>query len=160
MKQIPVGRGMVALVDNEDYERLSKFRWLAYRARSRYTKVWHVRLCGHDKQTYMHRMIVTPPEGMIIDHINRDGLDNRKCNLRFCTHWQNSLNASKRMNTTSRFKGVCKRNDSGNYRARIRVHGKLINLGTFKSEKDAARAYNSAAQTYFGEFAVLNDIAA
>lgn len=161
MKQIPVGRGKVALVDDEDYEHLSKRKWYCYRARSKNTNCWHVRLSESNKrQVYLHRMIVTPPEGMIVDHINRDGLDNRKENLRFCTPWQNSLNCSPRINCTSKYKGVCKRSDSGSYRSRIRVHGKLINLGNFKNEKDAARAYNDAAKLYFGEFAVLNNLAA
>jgi hypothetical protein len=70
-----------------------------------------------------------------------------------------TLNASPRQGT-SRFKGVCKRNDNGRFRARIRVRGKLINLGTFVKEEDAARRYDEAAKLYFGEFAYLNNLAA
>jgi hypothetical protein len=159
MKEIPVGRGMVTIVDDEDFERVSQFKWMAYRARSKHTKVWHVRRSNFRKQIYLHRFILNPPEGVFIDHINRDGLDNRRCNLRFCTLWENSLNASPRQGT-SRFKGVCKRNDNGRFRARIRVRGKLINLGTFVKEEDAARRYDEAAKLYFGEFAYLNNLAA
>lgn len=157
MKQIPVGRGKFALVDDEDFERLSQFKWMCYRARSKNTKCWHVRLSKWGKQTYMHRMIVFPPAGMIVDHIDRDGLNNQKSNLRFCTHWQNSMNASPRLGT-SKYKGVCFRKDSRKWRARIRVHGKLIQLGNFDNEEDAARCYDEAAKKYFGEFAYLNNV--
>ena len=96
------------------------------------------------------------PAGMQIDHINGNGLDNRKVNLRLCNSSQNQRNARKRKSGTSRFKGVDWHKESKKWRARICVNRKRIHIGRYKSEFEAAQAYDKKAIELFGEFASLN----
>lgn len=154
MTEIPLSNGGFALVDDEDVARVGMTGWHKEKARSKNTKCWYAR---HWDGTYMHRIIMDAKRGQHVDHVSRDGLDNQKRNLRFCSLWENSLNASPRLGT-SKYKGVCFRKDSGKWRARIRVRGKLIQLGNFTNEKDAARCYDEAAKEHFGDFAYLNNL--
>jgi len=101
----------------------------------------------------MHRLIMGNPQGMEVDHINGNGLDNRRCNLRVVTTSQNQANQHARRGRSS-FKGVFKQRSR--WRARIHVQQKGINLGSFLTEEEAARAYDAAALHYFGEHACLN----
>lgn len=95
------------------------------------------------------------PDGMHVDHINGDGLDNRRENLRVCSPMQNLWNSKKQTNTSG-FKGVTKRASDKAFIARIRVNYKLISLGSFADPIDAAKAYDAAARAHFGEFARTN----
>jgi DUF971 family protein len=98
-----------------------------------------------------------PPEGLLIDHRNHNGLDNRLTNLRPATPAQNIQNARKQKpRTTSKYKGVDFVKPTGKYRARIAVDGQRLFLGSFANQLDAARAYDEAAKKYFGIFACLN----
>ena len=108
----------------------------------------------------MHRLIMRPSPGQIVDHINGDGLDNRRENLRLCNNTQNMQNARKKKGTISRYKGVrfCRRVKEKQWRAGITVHGKNIYLGYYLTQEGAALAYNLAAEKHFGEFAKLNDV--
>lgn len=157
MKEIPLTRGKVALVDDEDYERLSQFKWWAIRANPQYREVFYAQTGYRTARTFMHRMIMNPPEGMFVDHINGDGLDNRKSNLRLATHKENMRNKRYlKPGQTSCKKGVYWDRQNSKWRAQITVDGKNIYLGLFASEEGAGRAYDRAAQQYFGEFAHLN----
>jgi hypothetical protein len=105
----------------------------------------------------MHRQIVNPPDDLLVDHHNHNGLDNRRFNLRLATDSTNQQNARKRITkTTSRFKGVDFVKATGKWRARIAVNGRRLFLGSFDSELEAALAYDAAARKYFGEYACLN----
>ena len=105
----------------------------------------------------MHRVILNTPMGMDTDHINGNGLDNRRCNLRICTHAENISNQRKYSNTMlSKFKGVSWDKSRNRWIVYIGVHPKRIFLGRFKTEIDAAIAYDNAARKYFGEFACTN----
>jgi hypothetical protein len=106
----------------------------------------------------MHRLIMAPPAGLCVDHINHDGLDNRRCNLRICTQRENSSNMRAHRDSNSPFKGVCYEKAFSRWRASIGFKGVTIYLGIFPSEIDAALAYNEAALKYHGEFACLNDV--
>lgn len=106
----------------------------------------------------MHRFIMNAQKGQIIDHINGNGLDNRKENLRFCTHRQNAYNLITGTNKTSKYKGVHLLKNNGLWCVQIKIPNKRIRLGNFEREDDAALAYNEAAIKYFGEFACLNKI--
>jgi len=165
MKEIRLTRGKVALVDDEDYERLSGFKWQALKSRRDYYYAGrHVPLQDSDghkqRMMLMHRVILESPPGQAIDHRNGDGLDNRRCNLRFCTTAENQANRCKHDpdRYASMFKGVTWRKDRRKWRAQIKVNGKDIALGSFHSEVVAAFAYNVAARAAWGEFALLNEI--
>ena len=163
VRQIELTRGKVALVDDEDYERLAAHKWYA-RAKSRYGLTYYAmrRCCNPDIHTTtvrMHRVIMDAPPGMQVDHINGNGLDNRRDNLRLATHSQNQANRRyKAPGKSSQFLGVSWRKREKQWRAQIGINGKLRWLGRFDAEIDAALAYNEAALELHGEFASLNDI--
>lgn len=151
-RTIPLTKGKEAKVDSEDYDRLSKHKWYTHTS----GKNEYARRCGPDGRFYMHREILGAPEGMQVDHINHDGLDNRKCNLRIATPSQNMCN-QKSGRGQSRFKGVS-RTESGRWASEIWVNSKKHYLGRYDTEEDAARAYNRVAEKYHGEFAKLNEV--
>ena len=106
---------------------------------------------------FMHRLLMNFPSGMVIDHINRNGLDNRRANLRIVTNRQNCWNSSCGINVgSSKYKGVRWLARDRKWRSSIRHNGRKVSLGDFKDEISAARAYDAAAKRYRGEFAVLN----
>ena len=142
-----------ALVDEVDYEHLTKFKWDLQRIYA----VRHIRLTnGKWSRLKMHREILNAPKGVEIDHINGNGLDNRRENLRFCNRAQNTQNQRGRSNTTSKYKGVYWKKDVERWAAQIRKSGKQKHLGYFVDEKDAAQRYDQEARIVFGEFAWLN----
>lgn len=156
-ERIPLLGGHFALVDKEDYERLSQFQWYIRKAKNtayaiRNRQAWE----GKAGETIiMHREILPTPGP--VDHINRSGLDNRRANLRPATNSQNSQNIGRRSDNTSGFKGVGIYKPKGNWRARISPEpGKRITIGYFSTPVEAAIAYDVAAIKYHGEFAVLN----
>ncbi|ASJ54213.1 hypothetical protein BP422_12040 [Brevibacillus formosus] len=114
---------------------------------------------GKSTTIKLHRLVLKVNGGMVIDHVNHDGLDNRKVNLRICSHRKNMWNRTKRVIGTSRFKGVYFSDKAKRWIAQIQVEGKKKYLGIFEREEDAAAAYNEAAVFYFGEYATLNKIA-
>jgi hypothetical protein len=156
MKEIPLTRGYVAIVDDEDFEWLSKFKWNAIESNPGYVRASRrVRVDGNKWGTsYMHREIMAAPIGMYVDHINLNPLDNRKCNLRICTNAENSRNQGKRKRNTTGFCGVVK-HGSG-FSARIWVDYKPIYLGSYRTAEEAAKVYDEAAEIYHGQFAKTN----
>jgi hypothetical protein len=154
-KEIQLTQGRVALVDDEDFDELTKLSWcLSSRSRPPYATT-NIKISGKYRTVDMHRYLLNPPRGVEVDHINGNGLDNRRSNLRICTHAQNTRN--KRSTPRSGFKGVslgsgCKKS----WTARIRADGIDLYLGSFPDPVLAASAYNKAALKYYGEFACLN----
>lgn len=152
-REIPLSRGKVAIVDDDDYEWLARYKW-------------HISIKGYASRTEpitkktirMHRAILGLKDDEQGDHINGDRLDNRRCNLRKCTQAQNAINSTSRRNSTSRFKGVSWNEDKRKWQVEIQISKTRFYLGSYKSEIDAARAYNEAALKYHGDFARLNDI--
>lgn len=138
----------VALVDDEDYEYLNQFYW--YVSHGRNTS-YAARLTDHT--ILMHREILNPDIKLVIDHIDQDGLNNQKSNLRQCTQYQNKLNRI--IKCACGYLGV-HINNEGYISARIQVNGKGKHLGYFKTIEDAARCRDEAAKKYYGEFATLN----
>ena len=143
-KLIPLTQGKFAIVDAEDYERLSKYKWHVDKGDSTYYAARSI----VGKNFRMHREILNAPEGLVVDHRNHNGLDNRRENLRLCTVAENNMNRrpSKRANKSSRFKGVSWDKRRRCYQAYIQQNGKLIKIGRFKSEIDAAKAYDEKAK--------------
>lgn len=155
-KAIALTQGKFAIVDEADYEWLNQWKWnlnsQTYAVRGFYI--------GNYKQKTlsMHRLIIDAPLGIFVDHINGNGLDNRRCNLRLCTHSQNHMNRKHHKDASSKYKGVSWHKPLKKWRTQIAVKQKGIHLGYFVSEIEAALAYNEAARIYFGEFAKLNII--
>ena len=158
-RRIKLTLGQYAIVDPEDYERINKYKWNAYRGYSSYyskRKIYN-RKNGSERTVYMHRWIMNAPKGMVVDHINHNGLDNRKENLRFATNAENSRYARKTKNKfCSDYKGIHYIKKVKRWRARITFEGKTRYVGQYRDEISAAKAYDRAAKKYFGEFAYLN----
>ena len=155
MKEIQLTQGKVALVDDEDYEYLMQWKW--YAAKSR--KTYYAQR-GRNPNIKMHRVLMNTPDDMQVDHIDHNGLNNQKSDMRNCTLIENNRNISAR--GRSKYLGVSftsTRVKGKKYEyiaASIRVNRKAISLGNHKTEEAAARAYDEAAKKYFGEFANLN----
>jgi hypothetical protein len=156
-QRVPLTKGKVALVDDEDFAWIRNYKWYygsgGYPCRG-------VDLGNNNVViALMHRLIMRAREGVKVDHINGDTCDNRRENLRIANDSQNQANRRKgRKPTSSRFKGVHKRSVGKPWGARIQVRGEKINLGCYTTEEDAARAYNAAALEAFGDYAHLNDV--
>ena len=159
MKYITLTRGYSAIVDDEDFDKLSKYKWqyhLGYAKRGKYNKS-----IKNNDNIKMHIQITNCQKGMVVHHINHNKLDNRKENLRICSvrdNHKSQLLQKEGRGYTSKYQGVYLKKKTGSWVARIKVNYKNIPLGEFRIEDQAAAAYNDAAKKYFGEFAVLNDV--
>ena len=153
MKKIKLTKGKYAIVDDEDYESLSKFQWhisgTGYAARQLSVQL------GRNKEM-MHRVVNGTPEGLSTDHINHDKLDNRKSNLRSCTSSQNQRNRGNPVNNTSGRKGVVWHGLRNKWTARIQHNKQMIYLGLFESKADAIKAREEAENKYHKEFSYSN----
>ena len=157
-RRIPLTQGKYAIVDPEDYERLAGYKWFAVRyERGYYAQRAAKDSKGRQRNVRMHRVILGEPKGKIIDHINHNGLDNRRANLRVATRQQNTWNKRKqRGNCSSQYKGVTWLKRVGKWQARIICNGKSIFIGYFDDEEKAARAYDARAAELYGDYAALN----
>ena len=160
MNKIKLTKGYFAIVDDEDVELIANYSWRAIPTRNTVYAKAYVRGSGrkNPQQVFMHRLIMNAPSGVEVDHINGDGLDNRKENMRLCSHSQNLQN---QRNDSSRgssiYRGVSWSKKDKKWVAQICKEYSNEILGYFKDEKEAGLAYNKAALVYFGEFAKLND---
>ena len=154
---IKLTRQMNATIDAEDLERVSLHRWRAFENGG----IWYAATtmrCPHCNRKWLvplHRLVMRAKGGELIDHRNGDGLDNRKENLRICTHAENMRNRRRRKRCASQFKGVF-RDGPNRWRAAIHFNKQVFRLGSFRTELDAAKAYDAKAKQLFGEFAAPN----
>lgn len=155
MKKIFLTQGKIAIVDDDDFERLSRYKW-HYMRKKCASPGYASRSFPGQGNLSMHRFIMGAKKGQIVDHINGDTLDNRRANLRFCEHKENSRNQRKRRITQSKYKGLSRAKGRSIWQVQISVNGKKTTVGNFASEEDAARAYDKAARMYYGEFAATN----
>lgn len=158
MKKIPLSRGLFAIVDDEDFDRLSAIKWHARPIQKSVSGFYAVNGRGGAKPTrhgcrYMHREVLNAPLGLHVDHINGDGLDNRRCNLRLATASENCVNRV--AHNPTGFRGV-RKSGKNRWSALIQWQGRQRNLGSFSCSEEAAAAYDRAAVSLHGAFAILN----
>ena len=153
MMEVPLSRGMVALIDDADWPLVSKWKW---HARRDHDRAYYAE-CTTPKHTAleMHRVLIGALAGQEVDHVNGNSLDNRRSNLRLATRDQNMFNRPKMKTNTSGFKGVIA-TKSGKWGAQIKAHKRYHWLGLFSTAIAAAHAYDRAAVQLHGEFACIN----
>lgn len=154
MKIIELGNGLKTKVDDDDFIALARWNWkpiccngITYAARH-----------SSSGTVYMHREVKDATKGKYVDHINHDTLDNQKGNLRICSQSQNMANARRPSHNTSGYKGVHFHKKAKKYSASMQIHGKSKHLGLFLSAVEAAKAYNKAALSVWGDFAYINEV--
>lgn len=165
LKQIQLSNGMKVLVDEFWYPLLAPMKWTAFQTKGNpyvYARRNFPGPDGRRRPLFMHRIIAGALDGEVVDHKNRNSLDNRTENLRPCTQRQNMQNSKRPAKNTSGYKGVWKYSPSGRKKmwcARIRdEHGRQTFIGSFATREEAALAYNEAAVRFHGEFARLNKL--
>lgn len=159
-KEIVLSQGVICLVDDEDYDKVLSYSWNGILNNGHWYAYGYIPGGGRNsKQVLMHRLIMDVLEdksGLVVDHINRDGLDNRKENLRLVPHGMNIHNSKLSKRNTSGYRGVSYRKRRSHYEAAISIDGNSIHLGCFDDPIDAAKAYNQAALERYGQAATLN----
>lgn len=146
-KLIPLNNGMFTKVSNEDFNTVRLYNW---------TLCTNGYVTSRKLKTYLHRFITKCPEGMVVDHINHDTLDNRIINLRVCTNQENVQNSRLRIDSTTKYKGVTYDKEKGKMISSIHHNGIGLFLGYYNCEIEAAKAYDEKAKELFGKFAYLN----
>jgi hypothetical protein len=156
-RRIYIDDGKYTIVDERDYYTFSKYKWVLSGDGNNWYAIGSMKIdTKTTKVVSLHRLIMNAPKGVLVDHRNCNGLDNRRANLRFATYTQNVINRPKRPNTSSKYLGVHLEKCCGKWAAYIRINGKQTRLGRFENEIDAARERDRAAIKYHKEFARLN----
>lgn len=150
MKRIALTRGLFTTVDDVDFTAVSKHAWYSLSSKGDF----YAARCIGGKPILMHRQIINAPASKRVDHKDGNTLNNRRKNLRICSHQNNMANQKRHKDNTSGFKGVSKQ--LKRWRAYLKTNGRQYHLGHFDSPEEAARAYDVAAKKHFGEFARPN----
>ena len=157
-RRIKLTRGQYTIVDVEDFERLNQYEW--HCTHGDYAKRVVPNKSGKGSKqagVYMHRLVCPAPDGMFVDHINRNPLDNRKANLRPATHKQNVWNRKfVRKGGKTRYNGIRWDKNKQKWQVRLTIDGRRESFGYYADEVEAAKAYDRVAKQHRGEFAVLN----
>jgi len=148
-------KGYKILIDEEDYDKFTKWNWQITKKHGIYLYRVAQRAGYVNNSVYFHKYIMGEPKGVVVDHINGNTLDNRKCNLRICTQAENMRNQKKSTRNTSGYKGVSWSKKDKVWMARIAKNGKQIYIGSYKTPEAAYAAYCKAAKELHGEFAKL-----
>ena len=159
MIRVKLTRGYIATLDDEDEHLIEGYSWHALVINDSnlvYAVAKNTKTNG-PRSILMHRLIMDAPKRMTVDHIDRNGLNNTRKNLRFATRWEQQANRKKNNNNTSGFKGVWK-TKRGPYRAEMRLDNAKFSLGTYDKARDAALVYNVISYLFKGDYASLNDI--
>jgi len=153
MRQISLTQDKFVMVDDWNYNWLNQWKWFAQKSKNGYYAARMITYKGKRKLIPLHRLVMDTPIGYEVDHIDHNGLNCQEYNMRNCTHQQNNINTKPW--GKSKYMGVFI--TQGRYiQAKIQSNNKAIHLGSFKTEKLAAHAYDKAAVKYHGEFANLN----
>lgn len=155
MKEIPLTHGKIAFVDDEDFDLLDQFKWLAIRRGYTFYAARMIGPKGNRSTILMHRVVMRCGLGEEVDHRNRDGLNNTRENLRMATRSENMRNSRRRKDNVSGFKGVSFHRSTRKWQAHIMLNQKSIYLGIFTTPEEAHLAYCQAAESMHGEFARL-----
>lgn len=153
MKTIPLSKGLFALVDDEDFERVNAHKW---QITSGYATRTQTISAGKHRTVYMHREIMETPDGMETDHRDGNRLNNSRDNLRICSTSQNQANRQNLPTQSGQYRGVRYDERISKWTAKIQVNKKCMWLGSYDTAEMAAREYDKAAKLYFGDFARLN----
>jgi len=153
MREIKLTQGRMAQIDDEDFEWLNQWKWCVQRMHNTYYAIRKQHIGNRYITIRMHRIIMRTPSHLQVDHKDRNGLNNQRLNLRNCNNSQNQMN--KKSSGVSQYLGVSY-NHKGRIKANIKGNGKIIHLGTFETEIEAAKAYDNKARELHGEFANLN----
>jgi hypothetical protein len=157
MKELKLTQGKVALVDDCLFDELNKYKWHLIKGRHTYYASSFIKIDDNFVQISMHRFIMGVINSKIqVDHLDHNGLNNQKSNLRLCTRSQNSMNIKKRSNCSSIYKGVCWDKRRNMWQANGSVNKKQIHIGYYNTEMEAALAYDKFALKTYGEFALIN----
>lgn len=166
VREVELTQGQVALVDDEDYEWLSQWKWYVIKktVKGKFYGFYAARTVRFLKSNgklvkrtiFMHREILETPDGFLTDHIDHNGLNNQRVNLRIALPFQNQGNRLGNRLSKSQYKGVSWHKEKHKWQSKIKTKVKIKHLGYFESEIDAALAYDKAAKEVFGEFAYLN----
>jgi hypothetical protein len=154
MKEIQLTKGKVAKVDDADFDWLSQWKWSWHYAGYAF-RMYRTHYTLHRVAMARAIMDLAASDKRVVDHINGDSLDNRRCNLRVCSRAENMRNVKLRRTSISGYKGVSHTKEWG-WRVKLQVNGKVISGGTFLTSAEAAKAYDELAIKYHGEFARLN----
>lgn len=156
MKEILLTQNKSTIVDDEDYEYLNQFKWCLNENKQRNHLSVSKRPTKKESTKSMHRLIMNAQPGEYVDHINRNPLDNRKCNLRLCSNSQNTMNRCIASNNTSGFKGVCFNKKEKRWTSTVRTNGIRYFCGYHDTAIKAALAYDKKARELFKEFTYTN----
>jgi hypothetical protein len=156
MKTINVGIAKTAKVSDADFKLVSQYKWCVSRFR-RGGGEYAVTTINR-KMVYMHRMILSPGRGQFVDHKDGDGLNNARSNIRLCCSSENSRNSRKIKHKTSIYKGVHFNKEDGKWMCQIQLNGRRSTVGRYKTQEEAALAYNAIAKSEYGKYARLNVI--
>lgn len=157
MKEIQLSRGLVSLIDDQDHDLVRQYSWYASKDGNTWYARTNISIEPQKRRTLrMHILILNPPHGFVCDHVDGNGLNNCRSNLRIATQSQNIANSRLTQNKTSKYRGVYWHKRDRRWCSKIRFHGKDFHIGHFDSEIDAAMAYDKGAIKFFGEFAKTN----
>lgn len=161
MKKIPLTQNKFAIIDDSDYKMISKHRWCAHKEGNCYYAGTNIKLSSGQKRfRTMHRFILPSTYNLVVDHIDCNGLNNCRSNLRLISRGLNAgrQRVQKKKGKSSKYKGVSFYKSRNKWRSAITKNDKCKHLGYFKTENDAAHAYNEMANKFFGKYAILNEI--
>jgi hypothetical protein len=156
MKTIPLTKGLQTVVDDDTHEWASKVSWQAKKGGNHYYAFHGTKILGKFIEVALHRLVAGALKDDNTDHISGDTLDNRRSNLRLCSHAENCRNRARKKGIASQYKGVAWHKRDSKWTAQIYVNNRLKYLGSFASETEAAKTYDAAAREHFGQFARTN----